>query len=255
MPLGIIGGTGLEALPGDWRPVVTGTPFGEVRCFAGELGGREAIFLPRHGSDHALLPHQVHYRANIVALQILGCERVLGVTAVGGMDPALPPGTLCLPVQFLDFTSTRPRTLFEPPQFTPEVRHVDVTEPYCPALRAALQEAAAALGLPPLPEVVYVCTEGPRFETPAEIRMFALLGGQVVGMTGVPEVVFAREAGLCYAGLSVVTNFAAGLSPTPLTGAEVTDLMATKQAEVVRLLDRLAAGLCDPNACSCGRPA
>jgi 5'-methylthioadenosine phosphorylase len=250
MPLGLIGGTGLDALPGNWRPLVTSTPHGEVQCFAGSLGGREAVFLPRHGPDHALPPHRVNYRANILALQILGCDRILALTAVGGIDPSLPPGTLCLPVQFLDFTSARPRTLFEPPEFKPV--HVDVTEPYCPELRRVLRDAAAGLGLAPLPEVVYVCTEGPRFETPAEIRMFALLGGQIVGMTGVPEVVFAREAGLCYAGLSLVTNFAAGLSPTPLTGAEVTALMASRRVEVMQLLDRFAAALCDPHSCACG---
>ncbi|HUS81280.1 MAG TPA: MTAP family purine nucleoside phosphorylase [Armatimonadota bacterium] len=250
MPLAILGGTGLGELPGEWRPLTVATPAGEVPCFSGELGGRETIFLPRHGPGHALPPHRVNYVGNALALQTLGCDRVLAVTAVGGIDPALGPGTLCLPVQFLDFTCTRPRTLFEPPDSPPV--HVDLTEPYCPELRQALQDAAQALGLPPLPEVVYVCVEGPRFETPAEIRMFAQLGAQVVGMTGVPEVVFAREAGLCYAGVSVVTNSAAGMTPEPLTHPEMTELMATRRDVLLALLTATAERLCDPWACSCG---
>lgn len=253
MPLAIIGGTGLDEMPGDWRPLSVATPAGEVPCFSGELGGQETVFLPRHQPGHALPPHRLNYVGNALALQILGCERILAVTAVGGIDPALGPGTLCLPVQFLDFTSARPRTLFEPPDSPPV--HTDFTEPYCPELRQAVRTAAAALGLPPLPEVVYVCTEGPRFETPAEIRMFAQLGGQVVGMTGVPEVVFAREAGLCYAGISVVTNYAAGISPTPLTGGEITELMAQRREVLLALLAATAERLCDPNACSCGAGA
>jgi 5'-methylthioadenosine phosphorylase len=250
MPLAIVGGTGLDELPGAWQPLTVATPAGEVTCFSGELGGRETIFLPRHGPGHAFPPHRLNYVGHALALQTLGCDRVLAVTAVGGISPELGPGTLCLPVQFLDFTCTRPRTLFEPPESPPV--HTDFTEPYCPELRRTLQAAAEALGLPSLPEVVYVCTEGPRFETPAEIRMFAQLGGQVVGMTGVPEVVFAREAGLCYAGVSVVTNFAAGISPTPLNGAEMTALMAERREVLLALLTATAERLCDPFACSCG---
>ncbi|NLO73962.1 MAG: MTAP family purine nucleoside phosphorylase [candidate division WS1 bacterium] len=253
MPLALVGGTGLDTLPGDWQPLTADTPFGSVNAFSGLLGGRDTIFLPRHGPEHALPPHRINYRANALALQLLGCDRVLALTAVGGIDPALAPGTLCLPTQFLDFTVSRDRTLFEPPEYAPV--HMDLTEPYCPELRQSLQAAAAQLSLPPLPEVVYVCTEGPRFETPAEIRMFAQLGGQVVGMTGGPEVGFAREAGLCYAGLSVVTNFAAGLRPQPLTVTEMTDLMDGLRGSLLELLATTAGSLADPNPCTCGKPA
>ncbi len=254
MTLGLIGGTGLSQLGSHWEEIATDTPFGAVTAWAGELGGGSAIFLPRHGRDHAAPPHLVNYRANITALQILGCERVLATHAVGGIDPSLPVGAFCVAVQFLDFTHGRPRTLFEPPDSP--VIHTDMTEPYCPVLRETLRQAGEALHLGPPREVVYVCTEGPRFETAAEIRMFGKLGGDVVGMTGVPEVVFAREAGLCYASLCLVTNPGAGLVPDhKVTGAEVNELMARRREDLLRLLEETARRLPENSACSCGVPA
>ncbi|HEY3398964.1 MAG TPA: S-methyl-5'-thioinosine phosphorylase [Armatimonadota bacterium] len=247
--LGIIGGTGLYELAGDWETVVASTPYGEIEAYAGELGGAETIFLPRHGRGHTVPPHLVNYRGNITALQVLGCRQVLAFNAVGSLLPGLEPGAFCLAEQFLDFTCTRARSLFEPP----EVRHVDVTEPYCVELRRALSEAAVELGGEPLPEVVYVCTEGPRFETAAEIRMFAQLGGGVVGMTGVPEVVFAREAELCYASLCLVCNWGAGMEPGHrLYAGEVTELVNQRLGEVQRLLEGAARRLGGESACECG---
>ena len=252
MTLGIIGGTGLYDLGGDgWEEVTTDTPFGPVTAWAGEIGGKSAIFLPRHGRDHSVPPHLVNYCANITALQVFGCDRLIASNAVGGIDPSLPVGALCLAVQFLDFTRGRPRTLYEPPDRP--VVHTDMTEPYCPALREALRQAGEVLRLGPLREVVYVCTEGPRFETAAEIRMFGQLGGEVVGMTGVPEVVFAREAGLCYASVCLVTNPGAGLVPDhKVTGGEVTDVMERQRGDLLRLLEETARRLPGESACACG---
>ncbi len=251
MTLGIIGGTGLYDLgTQDWEEVTTDTPFGPVTAWVGEIGGRQAVFLPRHGRDHSLPPHLVNYRGNLSALQALGCDRLIATNAVGGLDPSLPVGALCLAVQFLDFTCVRPRTLYEPDA---AVQHVDMTEPYCPELRETLRQAGEALGLGPLREVVYVCTEGPRFETAAEIQMFGRLGGQVVGMTGVPEVVFAREAGICYASLCLITNPGAGLVPDhKLTGGEVTELMEQRKGDLLQVLEEMARRLCDDTTCACG---
>ncbi len=252
MTLGIIGGTGVDKIEkGGWQEIQAATPFGVVSAWAGEMGGKRVIFLPRHGPDHALPPHLVNYRANITALQMWGCERLIAFNAVGSIDPSLPVGALCLPVQFLDFTCVRPRTLYE--RQDAEAMHRDMTEPYCPQLREALRQAAEDLWLGPLREVVYVCTEGPRFETAAEIRMFGLLGGQVVGMTGVPEVVFAREAGLCYASVCLVTNPGAGLVPDHvLTGVEVEEVMQTRRSDLLRLVESAAGRLPEETACGCG---
>ena len=254
MPLGVIVGTGLDEVDAAaWEPLTVHTPHGPVPAFAGELGGRETFLLPRHGPGHQLPPHRLNYAGNLAALHLLGCERLLACHAVGGIGPGLAPGTLCLPHQFLDFTCLRARTLFEPPEHAP--MHADMTEPYCPDLRRRLHGAAEALDLPLVPEGVYVCTEGPRFETPAEIRMFALLGATVVGMTAVPEVVFARELGLCYASVCLVSNYAAGVTPEPVSDDEITALMRARRPEVWRLLEAVAAELPAARDCSCGGPA
>lgn len=254
MAVGIIGGTGLyEVGEAGWAPTPVATPFGEVTVYAGTISGREAIFLPRHGREHSLLPHQVNYRGNIMALKMLHCDRVIAFNAVGALRASLSVGSLCLATQFLDFTRGRPRSLFEPPEYPP--LHVDMTEPYCQELRAHLAGAAEILGMGPLQEVVYVCTEGPRFETTAEIRMFALLGGDVVGMTGVPEVVFAREAGLCYASICVVTNPAAGVQPEHVVSAEeVTAIIETKRRDLMALLEEAVVRIPEEHSCRCPSP-
>jgi 5'-methylthioadenosine phosphorylase len=174
----------------------------------------------------------------------------LAFNAVGGISPETAPGTLALPSQFLDFTTSRPRTLFEPPHFA--MQHVDMTTPYCPALRESVAAAAEELGLAVVSEVVYVCTEGPRFETPAEIEMFAQWGGDVVGMTGVPEVVFAREQGLCYASVCTVANWAAGRSDGPLHSSEVMELMAAQYDNLVALVAAVASRSEGLGPCACG---
>lgn len=254
MRLGIIGGSGFYALgPSKLEAVAIDTPFGPVTTYRGELGGREIVFLPRHGRDHQTPPHLINYRANIVALKTWECQRIIAANAVGAIDESLKPGTMALPHQFLDFTSARARTLYEPPEHKPV--HTDMTEPYCPELRQALRQAAEEIGFSPLPDVVYVCAEGPRFETAAEIRMFDQWGGEVVGMTGVPEVVFAREAGLCYASVCVVTNFAAGISPQPIRAAEVNELMAEKLDDLILLIEKAASRLPDERTCGCGGTA
>lgn len=254
MAFGIIGGTGLyEIGEAGWEPITVATPFGEVTAYAGAISGREAVFLPRHGREHSLLPHQVNYRANIMTLQMLHCDRVIAFNAVGSLSASLPVGSLCLAAQFLDFTCGRPRSLFEPPDYPP--MHVDMTEPYCQELREHLAAAAQVLGMGPVQEVVYVCTEGPRFETAAEIRMFALLGGDVVGMTGVPEVVFAREARLCYASICVVTNLAAGVEPEHVLSAEeVTAIIDAKRRDLIALLEEAVTRIPQEHSCRCPRP-
>ncbi len=241
MTLGIIGGTGFEDLGA--REQQVHTPFGGITVQVGTLGGVETVFVARHGKNHRLPPHRVNYRGIISALKELGVREVLATASVGSLKQELQPGQMVLLDQFIDFTKNRSQTFFEGDG--PGVVHVDMTEPYCPRLRRVLQEAASAGGLATLHEKgTYVATEGPRFETPAEIRMYRLLGGEVVGMTNVPEVVLAREAELCYAAVAVVTNWAAGISPYPLTHGEVLETMAKARSQLKELFNR-AAGLLD----------
>ncbi len=237
MLIAIIGGTGLyqmdDSIPGDRLSI--STRYGSAYMQRVIIGGVEAIMLPRHGFEHGIPPHRVNYRANIAALKELGVTNILASAAVGSMAEHLPPGSLALLTQFLDFTRARSSTFFDGENDEgerPRVVHVDVTDPYCPHLRGELQDAAEAVGEKLCFQATYVCVEGPRFETPAEIRMFRQLGGDVVGMTSVPEVVLAREAGICYATVAIVTNWAAGISEQPIKHGEVGDFMKQQTPRV-----------------------
>jgi len=208
----IIGGSGLAKLSSLQNPrrQVMRSPYGEPSgaLTFGLLAGREVVFLARHGYGHTIAPHEINYRANIWALKELGVQGVFAVATVGGLRADLGPGTLVVPDQIIDYTHSRRSTFFEGAET--RVTHVDFTQPYSPRLRTMLLEAARAAGEPIVDGATYACTQGPRLETAAEIERIARDGGDVVGMTGMPEAALAREAGLDYAVLGVVVNHAAG---------------------------------------------
>jgi 5'-methylthioadenosine phosphorylase len=228
MRFGIIGGSGFyQAGAGVTRKIIT--PYGEAEVDILKLGDEEIAFLPRHGKTHNLAPHKINYRANIAALGKLGVENILATATVGSLNLEFEPGRMALLTQFIDFTWGRESTFFE----ENTVKHVDVTEPYCPSLRSALLRGGITQGFTLRSQATYVCTQGPRFETPAEIEMFRRLGGDLVGMTGVPEVVLAREAGMCYAAVALVVNLAAGLSDKKLSHEDFAGLR-DKYTAVIR---------------------
>jgi 5'-methylthioadenosine phosphorylase len=210
--LGIVGGSGLYEMAGLERVSEhrIDTPFGAPSdaLIEGWIGDTQLFFLPRHGRGHRFSPSEINYRANIWALKELKVEGVVSVATVGGIRADLGPGALVLPHQIIDYTHSRKATFFEGSE-TPVI-HVDFTVPYSPPLRAALLAAAARCGEPLADGGVYACTQGPRLETAAEIERIARDGGDMVGMTGMPEAVLAREAGLAYATIGVVVNHAAG---------------------------------------------
>lgn len=233
--LAIIGGTGIynpEILEQIEERMIS-TEYGQVKLKTGFYQGQGVAFLARHGEKHAVPPHLVNYRANIRALKELGVERIIATAAVGSLNRDLEPGQLVLINQFIDFTKTRPSTFFEGGE--KGVVHVDLTDPYCSALRKVLKAAAGKIDLKVYSGGTYVCTEGPRFETPAEITMYSKLGGDLVGMTSVPEVVLAREAEICYATVAMITNYAAGISAANLTIAEVMEAMANNTENIRKL--------------------
>lgn len=236
IPIAIIGGTGVydPSILKNVREESVSTPYGDVAYKAGEYAQREVAFIPRHGSEHSIPPHLINYRANIWAMKKIGVQHIIATTAVGSLNRGMKPGEFVLVDQFLDFTKNRISTFYEGGERG--VVHLDVTEPYCPHLRKTIKDAADALGIKAHERGTYVCTEGPRFETPAEIRMFEKLGGDLVGMTNVPEVVLAHEAEICYATVSMVTNFAAGISPEVLTHAEVLETMAANGDKIKQLI-------------------
>lgn len=210
--LAIIGGSGLTKLSIIESPQrrVVRTPYGEPSgaLTFGRLRGREVVFLPRHGHAHTIAPHEVNYRANLWALQSVKVNAVVSVASVGGIRADLRPGALVAPDQLIDYTHGRRSTFFEGPD--QPVTHIDFTEPYCPRLRAAVMEAARLAGHPLLDGGTYAVTQGPRLETAAEIDRLERDGADMVGMTGMPEAVLARELGLSYAAIAVVVNAAAG---------------------------------------------
>jgi len=249
--IGIIGGTGLydPKILSSVSEENVRTDFGLIKVKTGEYNGIPVAFLPRHGEDHAVPPHKVNYRGNIMALKKLGVERILATGAVGSLNLEMRPGEFILVDQFIDFTRNRVQTFYE--EGEKGVVHIDMTNPYCPELRKVIMEAAKILGMPLKTKGTYVCTEGPRFETPAEIKMYSSLGGDLVGMTSVPEVVLAREAEICYATIAMVTNFAAGISPTPLTHAEVLEAMRKNNENLKKLLVKTIEIMPPERNCEC----
>jgi 5'-methylthioadenosine phosphorylase len=246
--IAVIGGTGVydPDLLSNARSEKIKTPFGEVIIRLGTSQDKEVAFVSRHGEEHNVPPHLVNYRANIWALKKIGVKNILATAAVGSLNPAMKPGDFVFVDQFLDFTKARAHTFIEQGGL-----HPDMTAPYCAALRQSLGEAASRLNLRFHLKGTYVCTEGPRFETPAEIRLFQKIGGDLVGMTGVPEVILAREAGICYACSAVVTNFAAGISTTVLSHQEVVAAMEKYQDNLRRLLSQALIFIDENRTCFC----
>nr|VFK27439.1 MAG: methylthioadenosine phosphorylase [Candidatus Kentron sp. MB]VFK28623.1 MAG: methylthioadenosine phosphorylase [Candidatus Kentron sp. MB]VFK74312.1 MAG: methylthioadenosine phosphorylase [Candidatus Kentron sp. MB] len=216
--LAIIGGSGLTQLEGltITRTVPMETPYGKPSAplVYGAIHDREIVFLARHGNPHTIYPHQINYRANIQALRQTGARKILAVSAVGGIHPELitpdfiTKGRLAIPHQIIDYTWSRAHTFFE--NNGEDVVHTDFTEPYCQELRKLLLSAARAGDVTLRDGGVYGATQGPRFETAAEIDRLERDGCDMVGMTGMPEAILARELGLCYAACAVIANPAAG---------------------------------------------
>jgi len=252
MRIAIIGGSGVydPRILSDIREEQIRTPYGEVRYKVGKYKGEEVLFLARHGEKHSVPPHLVNYRANIWALRKLGITRVIATAAVGSLNREMKPGHFVFTDQFIDFTHARPATFFDGGENG--VVHTDFTEPYCPEIRATMAEKAKELGIDHHVAGTYLCTEGPRYETPAEIKAFARLGADLVGMTNVPEVVLAHEAGLCYGLVAMVTNYAAGISPIPLTHQEVLEVMAQNTENLKSLIMAVIESLPVTRSCQCG---
>ncbi len=210
--LAIIGGTGLTALKGleIVRREVVHTPYGEPSgaLTHGTLGGKEVVFLARHGYGHNIPPHRINYRANLWALKEVGVTRVIAIAAVGGIGADMAPGRLAIPDQIIDYTWGRAATFFE--DDLTHVMHVDFTSPYDAGLRALLIQVCRRLEMDACEGGTYGVTQGPRLETAAEIDRMARDGCALVGMTAMPEAVLARELGLAYAACAVVANWAAG---------------------------------------------
>jgi 5'-methylthioadenosine phosphorylase len=232
---GVITGTGVTEHFGAGQPETVETKYGSAEVYKSRGGGY--YFLPRHGPGHKVPPHMINYRANLAALEKLEVNRVLATSAVGSMKPGFGVGRIGLVDQFLDFTKRRNETFF-----SEEVTHTDMTNPYSAELNRALSRAGNDLGVGLSKGLVYVCAEGPRFETAAEIRMYRKVGGDVVGMTGVPEVVLANEKAMEYASVVIATNWAAGIQKK-VSHEEVVKVMKKTGIRVKELIEATIKGL------------
>lgn len=251
--IGIIGGSGVYSLEDieDPQKQKIDTPYGKSpEIITGIVKNRELAFMPRHGKKHTEPPHKINFKANIQALEKLGVERIIATTAVGSLNSEIAPGEFVIIDQFLDFTKNRPRTFYDGSDG--EVVHVDMTNPYCSELRKTLIDTAENLEIPVNSSGTYACTEGPRYETSAEIQMLNELGGDLVGMTNVPECVLARELEICYSTVSVVTNYGAGISEEKLTHTEVAEIMEKNIKRVKELIFSTIPNIPSEKSCGCG---
>jgi len=241
--LAIIGGTGALRLFPELRKVPVSTPFGAPsdRPRELEVAGKAVLFLPRHGDPHRIPPHRVNYRANIHALKALGVDSILALNAVGGLKHGIEAGVLLVPDQLIDLTWGRAHTFSD--GGSAPLRHIDFTHPYAGALRAELLIAASVAGQPVIDGGCHVVTQGPRLETAAEVRRLAAMGGDVVGMTAMPEAALAREAGLDYSGLCMVANAGAGLAQGEITEQDIHDALADASDKVRSVITALIGKL------------
>jgi 5'-methylthioadenosine phosphorylase len=245
-PVAVIGGSGFYSFLDHAESLEVDTPYGppSAPVTVGTVGGRGVAFLPRHGRRHEHPPHRINYRANIWALRRLGARQVLAPSAVGGLTTAVAPADLVVPDQLVDLTRARVQTFMDE-----GAAHAPFADPYCPALRRALVGAA--------PDVkdggTMVVIEGPRFSTRAESQSYAAAGWSLVNMTGHPEAVLARELGLCYATLALVTDMDAGVQGhQPVDQATVFARFAENLERMKELLRSAVSTLEGPGGCDCG---
>ena len=253
--IGVFGGTGFYRFLEDLEEVAVQTPYGppSAKVAVGEVGGRRVAFLPRHGVDHEFPAHRVNYRANLWAMRRLGVRRILGPCSVGSLRPELKPGEFVLCDQLVDRTKGRADTFFD----GPVVNCISFADPYCPELRHVVADTARQQGMSLHPTGTVVVIQGPRFSTRAESRSYAAAGWDLVNMTQYPEAALARELGICYAGIALVTDYDVGLDGVegiePVTIDVVFKVLADNVGRVQSLLLGALPAVPADRSCACGQ--
>jgi len=241
----IIGGTGVYNLLGSSKVKKVKTKYGTVEIDIVNIDSQNIAFLTRHGKQHSNPPHKVNYRANMAALHSLGIEYIYSIAAVGSCRRDFEVADVVIIKDFIDFTNSRDVTFFDDGT---KVAHVIMNDPYCSYLREEFVKNAK--NLPIKGEAIYVCTQGPRFETASEIKMFSILGGDVVGMTSVPEVVLAKELGMCYCTIGVITNMCTGLSDE-IEGHEIDKSMNKSKKKIMEIFLKIFKKDLTKQFCGC----
>lgn len=248
--VGIIGGSGIAdaGFFQEKKKVELDTPYGKPSgpFVVGDFRGVEVVFLPRHGVGHKIPPHKVNYRANIWGMKNLGVDRLLCPSAVGSLKEDYKPGEICITDQYIDFTKRREYTFYD----GPKVVHVSTADPFCEELRKHLAAGGNELRLAHHTMGTYICIEGPRFSTRAESRMFKNFA-DIIGMTLVPEVQLARELGICYANIALITDYDVW-AEKPVNFEEVLRTMGENVQKLRDLLQEVIPKLPETRGCGCG---
>ena len=250
--IGIIGGTGIydSDLLENTQEVNIDTPYGKPSdtITVGIFKGRKIAFLPRHGKKHTIPPHMINFKANIWAFKELGITRIIAPSAVGSLKEELEPGHFALPTQFLDFTKSRNGS------FSKEGRviHISVADPFCPELQASILQITDKQNLKIHKDCTYVCIEGPRFSTKAESKFYRSMKVDIIGMTLVPECQLAREAQMCYASISTVTDYDVW-AEKPVTAKEVLNTLSKNVEKTKKILTELIDKIPKTRSCSCAK--
>lgn len=252
--VGVFGGSGFYRFLEKADKFVVRTPYGvpSAPVAVSRVGGRSVAFLPRHGVRHELPPHVIPYRANVFAFKKIGVTRVLGPNAAGSLKPEVRPGEFVFCDQFVNFTSGRKDTFYDGPETT----HISAADPYCPELRKVAIEAAERLGITFHPRGTVVVIQGPRFSTRAESRFYRNQQWDAVNMTQYPEVILAKELGLCYLNISLVTDYDVGLEgdpdAVPVSHEQVVKVFERSMGSLRALILEIIKGLPDERGCDCG---
>lgn len=253
--IGIIGGSGFYSLLKDAKTIRISTKYGETSdaITIGTIGGRKVAFLPRHGSKHTIPPHKVPYRANIEALKSLGVKRIIATNAVGSLRPDYKPGEIAIFDQFVNMTHGRHDTFFD----EDTVAHISTAHPYCAELRTLAAALVKKNGIPVHESGTIVVINGPRFSTKAESKFFSSQGFDMIGMTQYPEVTLAREHGICYLGIGVITDYDAGLEGRedikPVTMEEVMMIFSQNMDKTKKVVTDLIPEIPAYASCSCSK--
>lgn len=251
MKIGVIGGSGLYSIEGlnFVEDIEISTKFGKPSSLYKHFrkGKSDLYFLSRHGFEHNIAPHKINYRANIAGFKELEVEEILSFNAVGAISEKLKPSDIVLLDNAIDMTNGRFSTFFD----EGEVVHIDTTNPFCQSMAKNIINVRDKLSFPLKTGAVYVCTNGPRLETAAEIKMYKMIGADVVGMTLFPEAPLAREAEICYQNISIVTNYAAGISQDKLTTDEVTKSVKAAEEKIRGFISLYCENVNNNEKCEC----
>ncbi|MBS1269018.1 MAG: S-methyl-5'-thioadenosine phosphorylase [Nitrosopumilus sp.] len=250
--IGIFGGTGIydSGLLEDAQEIDIDTPYGKPSdtITVGTFKGRKIAFLPRHGKKHSIPPHKINFKANIWAFKELGITRIIAPSAVGSLKKECEPGHFALPTQFLDFTKSRDGTFSD----NGKVIHISVADPFCPELQTSILNVTDNQNLKTHKNCTYLCIEGPRFSTKAESKFFRTTDADIIGMTLVPECQLAREAQMCYASISTITDYDVW-ADKPVTAKEVLETLSKNVEKTKKVLTELIDKIPKTRNCSCAK--